>query len=148
MKLLSILMVLILCATPVFPDASTPPGDVFAGATAFKKQCTSCHIVVNEVGEKLAGRNSKSGPNLYNIAGASAGTVEGYRYGKSLTAAGAENGLVWTKETFTAYVQDPKGFLREFLDDKRARAKMSFRVRKEEDAVNIYAYLYSLSSAE
>tara|TARA_B110000037_G_C17108914_1_gene501011 strand:+ start:68 stop:514 length:447 start_codon:yes stop_codon:yes gene_type:complete len=148
MKLLSILMVLILCATPVFPDAATPPGDVFAGATAFKKQCTSCHIVVNEVGEKLAGRNSKSGPNLYNIAGASAGTVEGYRYGKSLTAAGAENGLVWTNETFTAYVQDPKGFLREFLDDKRARAKMSFRVRKEEDAVNIYAYLYSLSSAE
>ena len=148
MKLLSILMVLILCATPVFPDAPTPPGDVFAGATAFKKQCTSCHIVVNEVGEKLAGRNSKSGPNLYNIAGASAGTVEGYRYGKSLTAAGAENGLVWTNETFTAYVQDPKGFLREFLDDKRARAKMSFRVRNEEDAVNIYAYLYSLSSAE
>ena len=141
-------MVLILCATPVFSDAPTPPGDVFAGATAFKKQCTSCHIVVNEVGEKLAGRNSKSGPNLYNIAGASAGTVEGYRYGKSLTAAGAENGLVWTNETFTAYVQDPKGFLREFLDDKRARAKMSFRVRKEEDAVNIYAYLYSLSSAE
>ena len=148
MKLLSILMVLILCATPVFPDAPTPPGDVFAGATAFKKQCTSCHIVVNEVGEKLAGRNSKSGPNLYKIAGASAGTVEGYRYGKSLTAAGAKNGLVWTNETFTAYVQDPKGFLREFLDDKRARAKMSFRVRKEEDAVNIYAYLYSLSSAE
>ena len=130
MRLLSILMVLILCATPVFPDAPTPTGDVFAGATAFKKQCTSCHIVVNEVGEKLAGRNSKSGPNLYNIAGASAGTVEGYRYGKSLTAAGAENGLVWTNETFTAYVQDPKGFLREFLDDKRARAKMSFRVRK------------------
>ena len=148
MKLLSILMVLILCSTPVFPDVPTPTGDVFAGATAFKKQCTSCHIVVNEVGEKLAGRNSKSGPNLYNIAGASAGTVEGYRYGKSLTAAGAENGLVWTNETFTAYVQDPKGFLREFLDDKRARAKMSFRVRKEEDAVNIYAYLYSLSSAE
>lgn len=148
MKLLSVLMVLVLSATPVVSDGNTPTGNVFAGATAFKKQCTSCHVVMNDVGEKLAGRNSKSGPNLYNIAGASAGAVEGYRYGKSLAAAGAENGLVWTNETFTAYVQDPKGFLREFLDDKRARAKMSFRVRKEEDAVNIYAYLYSLSGAE
>jgi cytochrome c len=148
MKLLSVLMVLILCATPVVPDDHNPTGDAFAGASAFKKQCTSCHMVVNEAGEKLAGRNSKSGPNLYNIAGASAGTIEGYRYGKSLASAGAENGLVWTNETFTAYVQDPQGFLRKFLDDKRARAKMSFRVRKEEDAINIYAYLYTLSVAE
>ena len=70
--------------------------------------------------------------------------VEGYRYGKSIVAAGAGNGLVWTEATFVAYVQDPKGFLRTYLNDKKARAKMSYKVRNEEDAHNIYAYLFSL----
>ena len=113
---------------------------------AFNKQCVACHVVVTDAGEKLAGRNSKSGPNLYNIAGATAGAIPGYRYGKSLVKAGAELGLIWTEETFSAYVQDPKDFLKVFLDDKKARAKMSFKVRKEEDARNIYAYLYSIGS--
>jgi cytochrome c len=80
------------------------------------------------------------------MAGATAGAVPGYRYGKSLVKAGAEQGLIWTEETFSAYVQNPKDFLKEFLDDKKARAKMSFKVRKEEDARNIYAYLYSIGS--
>ena len=116
-----------------------------AGEAAYGKQCVACHVVVNDDGEKLAGRNGKSGPNLYNIAGAGAGMVEDYRYGKSIVAAGAKNGLIWTEETFVAYVQDPKGFLRSFLDDKKARAKMSFKVRNEDDARNIYAYLFSLA---
>ena len=63
---------------------------------------------------------------------------------KSIVAAGAENGLVWTEATFVAYVQNPKGFLRSYLNDKKARAKMSYKVRNEEDAHNIYAYLFSL----
>jgi len=63
-----------------------------------------------------------------------------------LVKAGAELGLIWIEETFSAYVQDPKGFLKVFLDDKKARAKMSFKVRKEEDARNIYAYLYRIGS--
>jgi cytochrome c len=32
------------------------------------------------------------------------------------------------------------------LDDKKARAKMSYKVRDEEDARNVYAYLFSLSA--
>ena len=127
-------------------DGHSASGDASAGKLAFNKQCVACHVVVTDAGEKLAGRNSKSGPNLYNIAGATAGAVPGYRYGKSLVKAGAELGLIWTEETFSAYVQDPKDFLKVFLVDKKARAKMSFKVRKEEDARNIYSYLYSIGS--
>jgi cytochrome c len=50
-------------------------------------------------------------------------------------------GVVWGQENFVAYVQDPTDFLREVLDNRRARGKMAFQVRDEEDAVNIYAYL-------
>ena len=133
-------------ASGAWADGHSASGDASAGEVAFNKQCIACHVVVTDAGEKLAGRNSKSGPNLYNIAGATAGAVPGYRYGKSLVKAGAELGLICTQETFSAYVQDPMDFLKVFLDDKGARAKMSFKVRKEEDARNIYAYLYSIGS--
>ena len=135
----------LMLASPVMAGGHSATGDVVAGEIAYSKQCVACHVVVNDDGEKLAGRNGKSGPNLYNIAGASAGIVEDYRYGKSIVAAGAKNGLIWTEETFVAYVQDPKGFLRSFLEDKKARAKMSYKVRNEDDARNIYAYLFSLA---
>ena len=137
-------VLLLMLTSSVLADGNPVTGDVIAGEIAYSKQCVACHVVINDDGEKLAGRNGKSGPNLYNIAGAVAGMVEGYRYGKSIVAAGAENSLVWTEDTFVAYVQDPKGFLRTYLDDKKARAKMSYKVRDEEDARNIYAYLFSL----
>ena len=137
-------VLLLVLTSSVLADGNPVTGDVIAGEIAYSKQCVACHVVVNDDGKKLAGRNGKSGPNLYNIAGAVAGMVEGYRYGKSIVAAGAENSLVWTEDTFVAYVQDPKGFLRTYLDDKKARAKMSYKVRDEEDARNIYAYLFSL----
>ena len=137
-------VLLLMLTSSVLADGNPVTGDVIAGEIAYSKQCVACHVVVNDDGKKLAGRNGKSGPNLYNIAGAVAGIVEGYRYGKSIVAAGAENSLVWTEDTFVAYVQDPKGFLRTYLDDKKARAKMSYKVRDEEDARNIYAYLFSL----
>ncbi|NSX53449.1 c-type cytochrome [Parasulfitobacter algicola] len=123
-----------------------PTGDADAGEAAFR-QCVACHIVQNDEGETLAGRRAQTGPNLYQISGRSAGTVEDFRYSDAMVAAG-EAGLVWNEETFSAYVQDPTGYLREFLDDSGARGKMAFRVRKEEDAVNLYAYLASLSPAE
>ena len=137
-------VLLLVLTSSVLADGNPVTGDVIAGEIAYSKQCVACHVVVNDDGKKLAGRNGKSGPNLYNIAGAVAGMVEGYRYGKSIVAAGGENSLVWTEDTFVAYVQDPKGFLRTYLDDKKVRAKMSYKVRDEEDARNIYAYLFSL----
>ena len=40
---------------------------------------------------------------------------------------------------------DPAAFLKDYLGDSGARSKMTYKLRKEEDAVNLWAYLVSLS---
>ena len=113
---------------------------------AFGRQCVACHVVVNDEGEKLAGKNGKSGPNLFAVAGSAAGTVDGYKYGKSMLKAGSEEfGLIWDEAKFADYVMDPTKFLRTVLDDKKARGKMTFKVKAREDALNLYAFLHSLA---
>ncbi len=141
MKQISIVAALSLAATPLFAE-SHGGGDAAAGEEAFS-QCQTCHVVVDDEGNTIAGRKSKTGPTLYGIIGSQAGIVEGFRDGKSLVAAG-EAGLVWDEENFVAYVQDPKAFLRTYLDDKKARSKMSYKVREEADAINLYAFLASI----
>ena len=121
-------------------------GDAEAGAGAFNSQCSACHVVVNEAGETLAGRASRTGPNLYGVMGRQAGSVEGFRYGDSLVEAGT-NGLIWDQESLTAYLQDPRGFLRTTLDNNRARSQMSFQVRSADTAADIAAFLATFSAA-
>lgn len=115
-------------------------GDIAAGEQAFNTQCQTCHVVVDGDGNTLAGRAARTGPNLYNAIGRTAGIYEGFRYSRSMVEAG-EAGLVWDEPTFIAYALDPTGFLREYLDSNRARGNMAFRVRTEEDAANLYAFL-------
>lgn len=122
-------------AGPVFAE-----GDAAAGETAFDRQCVSCHVVANAAGDVLAGRNGRTGPNLFGVAGGPIGAVEGFRYGASILAVNA-TGAVWTEEDLVAYLLDPTDWLRTTLDDPRARSKMSYRVRNAEDAADLYAYL-------
>ncbi len=130
-------------AVPALAQDIQVTGDAEAGEGVFR-QCQTCHVVVDDSGETLAGRNAKTGPNLYGVVGRQAGTVEDFNYGDDMVAAG-EQGLVWNEEDMSAYLQDPTGFLREYLDDSGARGKMTYRVRSEEDALNVIAYLHSLS---
>lgn len=123
--------------------AQDATGDAAAGEAAFR-QCIACHVVVNEAGETLAGRNARTGPNLYGVAGAAVGRVEDFRYSPGLTALN-EAGVVWTEENFVAYVQDPTGYIREASGNNSLRGAMAYRVRSEEEAVNLYAYLASLA---
>lgn len=133
-----------LLATPALADAHLGPGDPAAGEDAFS-QCQSCHNIVDDGGEVLAGRpNVRTGPNLYGVIGRQAGTVDGFRYRPDIVAAG-EQGLVWDAESLIAYLQDPQGFLRETLDKNNARSGMAYRVRTEEEAANIVAYIGSLA---
>ena len=118
-------------------------GDPEAGEKVFNK-CKSCHMVQAPDGETIV-RGGRTGPNLYGIAGMQAGTVEGFRYGDDLVAAG-EAGLEWTEENFVAYVQDPKKFLAEYLDDNSARSKMTFRLR--DGMEDVYAFLASHGAEE
>ena len=39
-------------------------------------------------------------------------------------------------------------YLKEKLDDSKARSKMSFKLKKEEDAKDIWAYLVSVSESK
>lgn len=126
--------------TPVFAQGNEATGDAEAGETLFNRQCVACHVVSNADGEVLAGRNARTGPNLFNLAGRSLGAMDGFRYSDPIVELGAA-GEVWTEEGFVAYVQDPTSWLRETLGDDRARGKMAYRVRDSEDAVNIYAFL-------
>jgi cytochrome c len=77
------------------------------------RQCAACHNVVNDAGEVLAGRpNMRTGPNLYGVAGETFGDIEGFRWSPGLQALNAA-GVMITEETFTAYIQDPTGFIQE-----------------------------------
>jgi cytochrome c len=119
--------------------------DIEAGAKTFN-QCQTCHVVQNEAGEVLAGRNAKTGPNLYGLPGRVVGSVEGFNYGDSIVAVGAA-GQVWDEANFVEYVQDPVAYLKAKLGDDKARSKMAFKVRSPEDAANLWAYIASLSPA-
>ena len=55
-----------------------------------------------------------------------------------------EAGLAWNEEDFTGYVADPKKFLASYLDTNRAKSKMSYRLKDEEDAKNVWTYLVSV----
>lgn len=136
------LKVIIACTAATLASSAYAEGDVEAGAKAFNK-CKSCHMIVDDAGEVIV-KGGKTGPNLYNIVGRAAGSVEGFRYGKSTVAAG-EAGLVWDEEQLAAYIPDPTAFLREYLDDSKARSKMAKqRVKNIED---LTAYLASVSPA-
>lgn len=140
MKSLKIAAALTALATPVLAA-----GDAAVGEEQFSRQCVACHVVQNADGEILAGRTAKTGPNLYGLEGRVIGSVADFRYGDAIVALG-ETGATWTEEVFIAYVQNPTGYLREALDDGRARGKMAYQVRDPQQAADIYAYLASFGA--
>ena len=107
--------------------AAADPELVAAGEKVFKK-CKACH----QVGE---GASNKVGPVLNGLIGRTAGTVDGFKYSKSMKEHG-ENGLVWNEETVEAYLADPKGYI--------PKNKMSFAgLKKSEDVKAVLAYIES-----
>ena len=127
-------------AFPAFADGHAS-GDAAAGEDAFR-QCRACHSIVDADGTEIL-KGGKTGPNLWGLPGRVAGT-EDFRYRPSIVEAG-EAGLAWDEASFVAYVQDPNAFLKEATGDDGARSGMAFRVRQEEDAVNLWAYIASVS---
>ena len=134
----------LLSAPMAMAYAHAASGDAAAGERLFN-QCVACHVVQNEAGDTLAGRNARIGPNLYDIAGKPWAHIADFRWSPGMQALNAA-GILVTEETFVAYVQDPTGYIREATGDNSFRGAMSFRVRSEEDAINLYAYLVSLTA--
>ncbi len=88
------LMVLI---AGVFGAQVQAAGDAEAGATLFKRICGGCH----QVGESARG---SFGPQLNGIFGRPSGSTTDYQYSDAMKSAG----IVWTRETLIAYLEDPK----------------------------------------
>ena len=105
--------------------AGPDPALVAQGDTVFRK-CAACH----KVGE---GARNGTGPALNGIVGRVAGTVDGFRYSKPMTDAGA-GGLVWTDEALHGYLENPRAFM--------PRNRMSFAgLKDEQERAAVIAYL-------
>ena len=121
--------------------AGASPGiaqDTTAGKAVFKK-CSACH----QIGENASNR---AGPALNDLIGRTAGTFEGFKYGKDLVVAG-DKGLVWTQELVAQFVADPKVFLRDYLDDGSAKSRMTFRLKDEKQRLDVAAYLDAVTGS-
>jgi len=127
---------LILTFISTFGFAADP---VSLGQKSFKK-CTACHAIIDDNGEVLR-KGGKTGPNLYGIIGRTAGSAE-FRYSKALKAAGA-GGLVWDEVELAAFILNPSAYLKAVLDDKKARSKMAYKLKK--GGSDVAAYLKSMS---
>lgn len=134
----------ILTATAALLALAAPAlaaGDAAKGEKEFNK-CKSCHMLETAEGEAIV-KGGKVGPNLYGVIGRAAASVEGFKYGDSVVAAGAA-GLVWDEENLATYVADPTAFLRETLGDDSARSKMTFKLKKGGE--DVAAYLASVAA--
>jgi cytochrome c2 len=113
--------------------------DVAEGEQTFRR-CASCHMIGDDARNRV-------GPVLTGVVGRPAASFEGYDYSPSMIAA-ATSGLTWTEDLIFEYLADPTAFLRAYLDDPRARAKMSFRLRDEQERRDVAAYLATFSPAK
>jgi cytochrome c len=127
-------------AVPAFTVGSAVAGDAAAGANVFKK-CKACHSITADDGTAIM-KGGKVGPNLYGVAGRTAGTFAGFKYSTALIAAG-EKGVVWDEANFVKYVQDPSAFLKAATGDDSAKSKMAFKLTKGME--DVYAYLVSVA---
>jgi cytochrome c2 len=110
--------------------------DVEAGKKVFKK-CKACH----KVGE---GAKNAAGPMLNDIFGRSVGSVEGYKYSKTMIAA-QEAGLIWDEDSLSGYLENQKEFMKATLDDPKAKPKMNIKIKDEQDRKDVIAYLATFS---
>ena len=121
-------------AAPAFAE-----GDAAKGEKEFKK-CKSCHTIVSPEGEVVF-KGGKTGPNLYGVVGAVAGSKD-FKYGDGLKEANAA-GFVWTEEALAAYMADAKGWLKD--NGFATKTKMTYKLKKNGE--HVAAYLASVAPA-
>ena len=106
-------------------------GDAANGEAVFRR-CRACH----DVGPSA---RNKVGPQLNDIIGRKAGTVEGFNYSAANKKKG-EEGLVWTEEVLLEYLKKPMEYMK--------GTRMAFvGLADEQDRKDVIAYLKQFSKA-
>ena len=91
--------------------------------------CISCHTFESDGG-------MGTGPNLYDIFGRVAGSVEGFRYSNAMV----EYGKAWDFQNMYDYLEAPADYV--------PGTNMSFRgINRRDDRVNLIAYMRTLSDS-
>ncbi len=103
-------------------QAARAEGDPAKGAKVFRI-CMACHRIG-------PGAKNLVGPELNGLDGRHSGTAPGYNY----SAANKKSGVVWKKDTFEKYIQDPRKMI--------PGTKMFFAgIKKQSDIENLWAFL-------
>lgn len=97
MKKTAVLTFALMLNTGLFSLQAQAAGDAVAGEKLFGRVCGGCH----QLGESARG---SFGPQLNAIFGRLAGSTTDYQYSSSMKS----SGVVWTRETLIAYIEDPK----------------------------------------
>lgn len=118
---------LIAGALALASSAALAQGDAAQGEKVFN-QCKACHAVDEP--------QNKVGPHLVGIFGRPAGSVEDFKYSDALK----ESGITWNEETLSAFVADPRGYIK---GNRMAYAGL----KKDEDIANLLAYLKQESAS-
>jgi len=74
--------------------------DYAKGRTAFQQRCSACHTLAADSSNLL-------GPNLWQMMGRKAGSMEGFAF----SAAMNESGVTWTPASLLAFISDPDNFI-------------------------------------
>ncbi|MEL6197775.1 MAG: cytochrome c family protein [Pseudomonadota bacterium] len=120
-------------ADPAADPAAAVPAGMFAGiSVADGKQvfraCQACHVVED-------GKN-RVGPHLYGVVGRPIGSVDGFRYSKTLSGKGGE----WTITALDAFLENPKGWA--------PGTRMAYPgLKRPEDRAAVIKYLNDNSAA-
>lgn len=114
----SVLILGMACASS---SAFAGDGDPAKGERLWSR-CKACH--------SLEDGQNRVGPHLSGLFDRKAGAVEGYKYSPAM----AGSDVIWTDESLSAYLKDPKGYI--------PKNKMAFAGLKKQDHIDhLIAYL-------
>lgn len=128
--LIAALALVHLAAPALAEEVAVPIGDPVRGETLFQ-QCSGCHQI---------GPNAKNriGPHLNDIFDRRAGSIDGFRYSKSMQRAAAD-GLTWDLTRLDAYIANPRALV--------SGTRMSYRgMADPQDRHDVLAYMRSYSA--